>query len=456
MAHSGMRWVKEWVASLWKLWLWREQISVLVDGSGYPVESPRRIMLPVGVECILGTTVLTIITKVRRYTKTNMSRFKQFLLLVPLIMQTSCTAIAKLPAAISTESIRVSEMTSTPTRTVLPTHTLTPTSTITPSPTFRATPTTKPTQDLTTIGDPLSPLPMDMRQRCYLSYNQQTFLVEQRELHGRQVTIAWEKSQQFPSNAIARANAYYFATFHFFWKVFGGFPFEKYTVVMTKRDYGSGLVLSCALGVSMMGAYVINASTLNPKNLNGMDFGLGTIGHEMFHVWDGWTIGRDDRGDPFYDASRWFSEGLATYYQNRTMRLRPYKDALKQDWDYLNSIVGTEYDVPLREMPAKALEAKETPYRMGKYSELVYRKGNLAAYLIDKKLTEQGLSLDGFLRQIYLNYGLKMKPVSNPIILEELNRYSAQDWTEFFDKYIYGTDELPLTKNFQFLRPKNF
>jgi len=93
---------------------------------------------------------------------------------------------------------------------------------------------------------------------------------------------------------------------------------------------------------------------------------------------------------------------------------------------------------------------------MGKYSELVYRKGNLVAYLIDKKLTEQVLSLDGYLRQIYLNYGLKMMPVSNSIILEELNRYSGQDWTEFFNKYIDGTDELPLTKNFQYLRPNNF
>ena len=62
-----------------------------------------------------------------------------------------------------------------------------------------------------------------------------------------------------------------------------------------------------------------------------------------------------------------------------------------------------------------------------------------------------GMSLDDLMRYLYENFGLQNKRYQTSDILAVLNEISSHDWTAFFDKYVYGTDELPLSGDFKYL-----
>jgi hypothetical protein len=382
-----------------------------------------------------------------------------------LLLLTACgpvptaTTLAILPSPTPT-----SEPTATPTSTDLPTPTststptATPTSTptstpssaptdtpvpLTPTPTRTATktripPTPTPTLDLTTLGEPAEPFPWEGSDPPgFLAYNDQDFYVDQRVLHGRTVTIAWEKSAKVTQSLRREVTRFYFQTFIRWWEIFGGFPYPSYTVVLKSRSpLGFG-----EKGIGYEGVAADYVSGYPQR-----------VAHEVFHAWVGNAL--QDVEEQKYDDGVWFREGITQYYGDRGAGATHYRELMSGHWrTYKFEILGTQYDIPLTDMPAKGQQLGEDTGGTNRHYRLnVYWKGALVAYMIDLRLKTHGLTLDDFLRYMYMTYALERRQFTTQDAIQALNTISAEDWSDFFARYVYGTEELPLDGRFEYLQ----
>jgi len=322
-----------------------------------------------------------------------------------------------------------------PTVTYTLTSTLTPTLTSTPKPT--ATPSNTPTKtpDLTLLGVPESPLPWrGFNPYGFLEINDQDYSIYEREIHGRKVVVAIEKTTNWNENKQKSVSDFYFETFINWWDIFGGFLYDSYTVVIKVNPKNAG------------GEFGIGYEAY-ASSYNGGEGERERIAHEVFHAWVGNAV--CDKQDSYFDDGLWFREGITQYYGDRGAGKIAFNNLMKDHFRiYQNEILGTEYDFPLSDMPN---EQKKTGEMFGKIRLNVYWKGALVAYLMDQQLEMNNLSLDDFLRYLYNNYSLNKKCFGTKDTIEALNQISGEDWSVFFEKFIYGTEELPLDGKFQYL-----
>jgi predicted metalloprotease with PDZ domain len=270
----------------------------------------------------------------------------------------------------------------------------------------------------------------------FLAYDEQGFSVYQRIIHGRPLTIAWEKKVTVPESTRSDISQFYFDTFIKWWEIFKGFPYSSYTVVLkTESKFAGG-----EQGIGYEGIATNYASQYGER-----------VAHEVFHAWVGNAL-RDDNEKKF-DDGLWFREGITQYYGDRGAGVRDYGNLMKDHWRiYQTQILGTQYDIPLTDMPAKGKELGEDPAGNNRRYRLnVYWKGALVAYMMDQRLTARGLNLDVFLKYLYDNYALKQTSFTTQDTIRALNVVSGEDWNDFFREYIYGTTKLPLDGKFDYL-----
>lgn len=318
--------------------------------------------------------------------------------------------------------------TKTPTLTSTPTPSFTPTSTVTITPT--ATP------DLTTLGKPEKPFTARWKKP---TYNEKDFDIIQKSIHGRIITIAWEKEANIPETKRNEISNFYFQTFINWWSIFQGFPYDSYTVVFKKIGNNRG-----EKGIG----YEATAS----QYAQVLDGGLRErISHEVFHAWveNALCVTQERK----FDDGLWFREGITQYYGDRGAGKSAFNDWIQDHWrTYKDEIQGTQYDIPLVDMPAKGKELGESPSGNNRHYILnVYWKGALVAYLMDERLIKGGLNLDDFLRYMYEKYTLKQRCFTTKDTIQALNEISGENWIDFFNAYIYGTGKLPLNGKFEYL-----
>ncbi len=322
----------------------------------------------------------------------------------------------------------------TQTQTHTPTQTQTQTHTPTQIPTI--TPTLTSTFDLSIIGKPEKPF---ISRRPKPVYNEKNYEIYQQIIHGRKITVAWEKEAKISIAKQQEISDFYFQTFSSWWEIFGGFPYDSYTVVMKKSANNQG-----ETGVG----YEETASTYSDT----LDWHLKErITHEVFHAWVGNAI--CDKDVKKFDEGLWFREGITQYYGDRGSGEAGYQKWMREHYKiYKDRILGTEMDIPIFDMPEKSKAMGESVTGSNRNYRLnVYWKGALIAYMIDLKLQNYGQSLDDYLKYLYETYSLKQQCFTTTQAKSALNKISGDDWADFFDAYIFGTEPLPLDGNFEFL-----
>jgi hypothetical protein len=324
--------------------------------------------------------------------------------------------------------------TATITPTMTATSTLTPTITPTRTPTATLTPTVTP--DLTILGNPETPFPARWRKP---SYSEKDFDINQEIIHGRMVTIAWEKTANIDERTRNTISNFYFKSFIMWWEIFQGFPYDSYTVVLKKKGNNQG-----ETGIGYEATAIDYAGTLS-SGLKEM------ISHEVFHAWVGNAV--CDTSELKFDDGLWFREGITQYYGDRGAGKSAYPGWMNDHFRvYTDEILGTKYDIPLFDMPAKGKAMGEDPGGSNRHYRLnVYWKGALVAYMMDERLIEGRLTLDDLLKYLYDTYTLKQRCFTTTNALQALNEITGEDWTEFFNAYIYGTEKLPLNGSFEYL-----
>lgn len=248
-------------------------------------------------------------------------------------------------------------------------------------------------------------------------YNEADYDVFQKEMHNRTVVVAIAKDFG-PSNEAVRTTLanHIFETWAIFWKEFGGFPFQSYTVVL-----GDDLPHDAEKTGS--GEYGEGFETSFDPYLTNFQY----YSHGIYHAWNGNAFRQ-------YQEGRWFMEGVTEYYGFRQSRDTFYVEGLKYAYQKYIEAYNAGRDVPLSSINDR-----------GNPDWLHYWKGALVAYLLDKELANHGHHLGEVARIIYQRYGVEYqgRPTDEEI-LAVISEVSGADFTDFYNKYIDGTDSLPL------------
>ena len=322
-----------------------------------------------------------------------------------------------------------------------PTFTLRPTYTSSPSPIPTRTP------DLNDLGNPQQKIAYkypSFLPSSYFSFDEDQYYIYEEKMHGTNVYVAIHKDNEKTEKFRQEFADFVFNTFAFHWEVFQGFPYNQFIVKVLPPTSTQNAITATGIGFLI----VTNPEYTNiPWFKNSYEY-RQYVTHEAFHAWNGQTIMPEGQFVAHIRPEDWFHEGITQYYGYRGTPddLDFYQERINASWNYYISRIDTEYDLPLVELSGKGVNTKDF-----QFTQMYYDKGACVAYFLDKKLLNEGLSLDYLMRYLYENFGLTGRRYVTEDILFSLEEISNQDWSDFFDKYVYGTEVLPLDGKFEYL-----
>lgn len=199
---------------------------------------------------------------------------------------------------------------------------------------------------------------------------------------------------------------------------------------------------------------------------------LGLCSHEYFHSWN---VKRIQPAIP-YDLQRenntpllWAFEGITSYYDDLTL----VRTGLISREEYLELQAKNITRVlrnpgRLRQSVAESsFDAWTKFYKQDENSSNAivsyYTKGGLVAMGLDltlRRLTNHKLSLDDVMRDLWQRFGQVQKPVAEFDILttcvhlleqHQVNTQGIDQFSEFFNNAVYGTQDLPLEEALRFV-----
>lgn len=179
---------------------------------------------------------------------------------------------------------------------------------------------------------------------------------------------------------------------------------------------------------------------------------LGVSSHELYHTWNVKAI-RPIEMQPYdftkenYSKMGYLCEGVTTYMGDLFL----YKSKVFDQKGYfaeLTARLQTHFDNHARFNYSVAESSFDTwldGYEAGAPNRKVsiYTEGSLIAFVIDVMIleaTKNKKSLDTVMKNLYFNYALKGKGVSDEDYKNELKNVAGISFDEFFDQYVYGSN----------------
>lgn len=151
--------------------------------------------------------------------------------------------------------------------------------------------------------------------------------------------------------------------------------------------------------------------------------------HEYVHLWNGKGVGVDPV---------WFREGATELLTYRalvdigTISEGARNEILLRDWQIYLGLIASGED--------KAVSTAVRPD-----PNINYRKGHLVNYTLDLTIQDITKGERDFLDVTrYLSANYWGDRISNDDLLQAVNHVTGADFSDFFSKYVYGTEKLPL------------
>ncbi len=178
---------------------------------------------------------------------------------------------------------------------------------------------------------------------------------------------------------------------------------------------------------------------------------LSTFSHEFFHLWNVKRIhsnllGPFDYTTRVMTTSLWMAEGITEYYAHTLLARygiispeRFYQDV--QLWRSQMATAPASANVKSLE----ELSIDESTFEMDE-ATLFYTRGPLVAMMLDIEIrsrTDNKKSLDDVMRMLN-NDAKHGKTFREEDLIHKVEQYAGIDLTEFYNKYIHGTDSLPI------------
>ena len=244
---------------------------------------------------------------------------------------------------------------------------------------------------------------------------------------------------------------------------FGGdVPFDEYlflTLVRTKGYGGLEHKKSSSLICSRNELPTANNLEITP---NYTRF-LALCSHEYFHAWWVKTIKpasfhQLDLDRENYTEQLWVFEGFTSYYdelsllRTKILSLEQYLDLFSQTITRLQKSQG-RFKQCLAESSFEAWtkfyqQDENAPNAIVSY----YAKGAILAFVLDieiRRLTQEKKSLDDVVQLIWNNY--QQTGLQDDTVKQVVEYLTQHDFSKFFDRYLYGLDELPIQQAFSYL-----
>ena len=189
---------------------------------------------------------------------------------------------------------------------------------------------------------------------------------------------------------------------------------------------------------------------------------LGLCSHEYFHLWNVKRIRPErfagvDLGTEVHTELLWAFEGITSYYDDLALA----RSGVIEARDYLE-LLATVVTRVMRGSGRMSQSVAESSFdawtKFYKQDENApnaivsyYTKGSLIAFGLDVSLRVQShdrLCLDDLMRHLWQAFGKAGRGIPERAIEHEIAVTLGQPMGEFFDRFVYGTDELPLAEWF--------
>lgn len=237
--------------------------------------------------------------------------------------------------------------------------------------------------------------------------------------------------------------------------VFKENPNKDYTFIIHNVEDGQG------------GLEHSNSTTLsvNRWTYQGADYSgfLSLVAHEYFHLWNvkrirPFTLGPFNYDEENYTTLLWVMEGFTSYY-DELLLLRAgyytkeeYITKLNGTMNYVEGAIGSR----IQSVSESSFDAWIKAYRPNENSSnttmTYYSRGQLMAAQFDAMIVAkyQGKKcLDDFMQLLYTDYFKKQnRGFTDKEFQDELSKFLGIDMTDFFDRFIRGTEIPEYEKHF--------
>ncbi len=228
-------------------------------------------------------------------------------------------------------------------------------------------------------------------------------------------------------------------------KLMGGPPFQEYTFIFhigPYADVGGG-------GMEHMNSTAIAATSTSSA--------AAIAAHEFFHVWNVKRI-RPQSLEPVdyskeqYTRALWFAEGVTSAYAGYTLERTGLWSRKQFYSDIASQIADFEWRPARKWQSAEesSLDAwfeKYDDYDSPDRSISYYEKGQILGVMLDlaiRDATDDRKSLDDVMRGMNDEYAKKGRYYDDSAgVLRVVNKVSGKDFSDFFRRYVSGTDEIP-------------
>ncbi|MEC4803370.1 MAG: M61 family metallopeptidase [Jaaginema sp. PMC 1079.18] len=239
-------------------------------------------------------------------------------------------------------------------------------------------------------------------------------------------------------------------------QIYGNLPYEKYIFLLHLSASGYG-------GLEHKNACSLNYFRLGFRNKERYNRFMQLVAHEFFHLWNVKRI-RPHALEKFnyegesYTTSLWFCEGTTSYYDAlipcwaNIYNRQSFFEAISKDISRFLLTPGRKVQ-PVSEA---SFDAWIKLYRRDANSDnsqiSYYLKGAMVSLLLDLKirtLHQNARSLNDILRKMWQQFGQDEIGFTEDQLRKIIESVAGCDLSDFFAKYVDGTEELPFDEYLQ-------
>lgn len=230
--------------------------------------------------------------------------------------------------------------------------------------------------------------------------------------------------------------------------LFRGLPYRDYTFIyhLIDRDRRSGVEHANSTAI------IFNRRDFHARK-NYDDF-LNVTAHEFLHLWNikrihprGW--GPFDYSREAYTKSHWFTEGMTSYYAGLVLVRAGLRTREQFYQDLAAKMAASENAAgkKLASLEDVSWNIWLKPDNTSQATVSYYEKGAIVGLMLDldiRKRTSGAKSLDDVMRDLDRTFGSTGRAYENDQLIDSINRVAGSDYSDFYAKYVRGTEELPL------------
>ena len=239
-------------------------------------------------------------------------------------------------------------------------------------------------------------------------------------------------------------------------ELYGGLPYDEYLFLLHVSGSGYG-------GLEHKTACTLNYPRLGFRDTDKYNRFMQLVAHEFFHLWNikrirPKALEKFDYDQENYTPSLWFAEGATSYYDI----LIPLKAGIYDSKKFLENIskdITRFLQIPgrmVQPLSESSFDAWIKLYRRDVNSDnsqiSYYLKGELVCLLLDLLMRSQSdhkRTLDDVMRLMWEKFGKAEIGYTPQQLKQAFEEVAQTDLTDFFNRYLHGTEELPFDHYFE-------